>query len=192
MLADLWAQTLSTAITVIVLALLAALTRRAPAQFGDLTVLRLPTAMQVVAWVGLLFFTGLLALVIVELVRHPDDVKKLRTAAIGVPLCLGLIVIVLAERRVQLGFDDEGIGGRTAFRGLRRVAWRDLVQVTWSNGGYWFRLRDRDGNVLRVSAWLQGHHLAVDKLCQHVPAVVWQRAVQQWRARTGHRDQAER
>jgi hypothetical protein len=184
--ADTWTHAISGTITALVLAALVKFSRGEPTQFADLTVLRLPKAMQVMVWVCILFFSALLVGMIVLAALDPDDAKMQRTAMVGVPMCVAFILPIMAELRVQLGFDDHGIGGQTAYRGKRRLAWSSVTKVTWSNAGYWFRLCDRNGEVLRVSAWLQGHHHFVERMCAHVPVEVWQRAVEQWQQRMGH------
>ena len=180
---DLLTHGITAAVTTLVLAALAPLALRAPKRIGDTTELRLPKAMRIVAWLGIAFFSSLLIGLVVMLQIDPDDQKLVRTAHIGVPLFTLLAMGALGELRVRLAFDAEGIGGQTAFRGKRRVAWRDIVDVRWSNAGYWLRLEDRHGTVLRVSAWLQGHHLVVDMLREHVQKQAWEQAVRGWSKR---------
>lgn len=180
---DLLMHGITAAVTALVLAALAPLALRAPKRIDDTTELRLPKAVRIVAWLGIAFLLSLLVALVVMLQLDPDDPKLVRAGCIGVPLFTLLTVGTLGEMRVRLAFDAEGIGGQTAFRGKRRVAWRDIVDVRWSNAGYWLRLEDRHGAVLRVSAWLQGHHLVVDMLREHVQKQAWEHAVQGWSKR---------
>lgn len=176
-------QGITTGLTLLVLGALAPLAFRAPQQIDGAALLRLPKPMRVVCWVAIAFFASLLVGLAIALWIDASDPKLVRAAWLGVPLVAILTIGALCELRVRLTFDDEGIGGQTAFRGMRRVAWRDIIDVRWSNAGYWLRLQDRHGEVLRVSAWLQGHQLVVGKLKEHVPASTWKRAVDGWAQR---------
>ena len=174
---------ITAALTIFVLGLLAPLARRAPQQVGDSSVLRLPKRMRVVCWTSIALFVSALVGLTVSVLVGAGDPKLVRLLWIAVPFVTILTLGALGELRVRLSIDAEGIGGQTAFRGQRRIAWRDIVDVRWSNAGYWLRLQDRNGEVLRVSAWLQGHALVVDMLQQHVARQVWQRAVDGWSKR---------
>jgi len=62
------------------------------------------------------------------------------------------------ESRVELLVDENGIFGRTAFRGHRHMPWSRIVDSRFCSVG-WLTLRARDGKVLRVPRMLRGFHV---------------------------------
>lgn len=182
MLADAWTNGLTAAITAAVLAALAPLALRSPATSGSQRVLVLPKTMRILALASAALFVGLLAWAAMSALTDSDP-KLLRTLFLAGPLLLLLALAAVRETRVRLAFDDEGIGGRTAWRGHRQVRWDAIVEVRWSNAGYWLYLRDRQGEVLRVSAWLQGFPAVVEALRSHVAPERSRHALERWAAR---------
>lgn len=141
-------------------------------------VLQYPKAMRWFLWSGAAFF----ALVILG--AWFDGVmsgRGFRVAWLASGVLGTLVVATSAEASVRLLLDAHGIGGRTAFRGRRAIAWRDVESVGYSLGNRWFVLMDRHGERLRVSTLLQGHQALIAALETHVPEAVWRGAVASWR-----------
>lgn len=106
-----------------------------------------------------------------------------RQTLVATPILGALATLALLEPRTRLRCGEDGIGGRTAFRGMRHVRWDDVIEVTWSNAGYWLRLVDRQGEVVRISGWLAGFPDAVQRLSSRVAPVVWRSALAKCRDR---------
>lgn len=70
----------------------------------------------------------------------------------------------------------DGLEGRSAWRGVRTIAWDDLEEVRFSPFHAWFEFRDRTDRAIRVFAFAAG----VDELLRvteaHVPAGILSRA----------------
>jgi hypothetical protein len=181
-----YTQGVTAGVTIAVLSALAPLAMRTPEAHQGTTVLQLPKIMRLLVWFGMAFLAAVLAVGIWSLIAGSAAPKDERAMWLFGPFVLVLVVVAFREMRVHLELDEEGIRGRTAFRGQRAIAWRDVIAVSWSNSGYWFKLTDRQGETLRVSAWLQGHKLVVEKLRQHVQESAWDRAIQQWQRRVSN------
>lgn len=182
--ADALSTALTTAITGLVLAALTRMAMRASPlrDFDGELLLVYPRSLQIVAWVGALFLGGL-AIGVPVAAALQDDAGLWRLAMVATPVLGTLAALAVLEPRTKLRCGEKGIGGRTAFRGTRHVRWDDVIEVTWSNGGYWLRLVDRQGQVVRVSGWLAGFPDAVQQLCTQVSQVVWKAALDKCRDR---------
>ena len=180
-----WQHAITVASTAAVLAAFARVAMRPPtAQSGDVVVLRYPRALRWFLLLAVAFLSALLISVLWPLFAGNATDKDVRSAALGVPMSLLFIVFASCEGRVMLAVDHAGIGGRTAFRGQRRVAWRDVVDVRWSKRNHWFVLVDRHGTKVRVHRFLQGHAAVPARLREHVPEPVWRDAVAAWERAT--------
>lgn len=181
---DALSTALTTAITGLVLTALARRARRStPLRVSDGELLLVyPKFIQIGAWVGSILLGGL-AIGVPVVAALQDDAGLWRLAMVATPGLGTLAALALFEPRTRLRCGEEGIGGRTAFRGTRHVRWDDVIEVTWSNGGYWLRLVDRQGEVVRVSGWLAGFPDAVKQLCAQVSQVVWKAALDKCRER---------
>jgi hypothetical protein len=74
---------------------------------------------------------------------------------------------LLIEAYVTLGsYDSTGISLRSAWTGHKRQRWSDLVSADFNAAVGWFRLRFRDGTLIRVSTLLLGHGAAMEQLEQ--------------------------
>jgi hypothetical protein len=175
-----WQHAVTTALAIVVLGCLVRFAAsRLPHREGDHIVLRYTGWMFVVGIVAIVFAGALVALC-TALVFAKGDARSLRLAALGIPFFTALLVASVAEMRVHLALDGDGIRGRTAFRGQREIAWKDVTEVTWNGGCQWWRLRDRHGNTLRISGWLPGQAIVVRMLQECVPRDVWADAVAAW------------
>ena len=178
-----WQHALITALTLLVTGILARFAAaRLPQRDGDHVVLRYTGWMRALGIFGIVVFGGLIAMC-AALVFVRGDESSLRLATFGIPVFTALLVAAVAEMRVHLALDGDGIRGRTGFRSHRAIAWTDITEVKWNNVGYWWRLRDRHGNTLRISGWLPGQDLVLRMLQQCVPREVWAVAVA---TRDGH------
>lgn len=182
--ADAFSTALTTAITAVVLAALARMAMRAsPARDGDGELLLVyPKFMRIIGGICALLIGGL-AIGVPVAAALQDDPGLWRLTLVATPILGTLAVVALLELRTGLRCGPDGIGGRTAFRGTRHVRWDDVIEVTWSNAGYWLRLVDRHGEVVRVSGWLAGFPDAVQQLCSQVSRVVWRAALDKCRDR---------
>lgn len=178
-----WQHVITGTLTAAVLAYLVKLAARPPDVQGDVLVLRYPRVLSVIVWVGIVVFGGGAIAVSIPLVMGTASAKDERTAVFALPTCLVFLagfVAGLREMRVTLHVDREGIRGRTAFRGHRSIAWREVAEVKWAPANKWLVLVDRSGNKLRVSILLRGHEAVVMALREHVPEPVWRKAVAAW------------
>jgi hypothetical protein len=182
--ADALTIALTTAITGAILVALARVAMRASperVENGEL-LLVYPRPMRIGASICALLLGGT-AIGLPVAAALQDDASLWRLTLIGTPILGALAVLALLEPRTQLRCGEDGIGGRTAFRGERHVRWVDVIEVTWSNPGHWLRLVDREGKVLRLSGWLAGFPHAVQHMCTQVPPVIWKAAIGKCRDR---------
>jgi hypothetical protein len=180
-----WQHAITAALTAAVLAAFAGFAMRpAAAQSGDVVVLRYPKALRWFLLLAVAFFSAALIGVLWPLFAGNATDKDVRNAALGIPMSLLFIVFASCEGRVTLAVDHAGIGGRTAFRGQRRIAWCDVVDVRWSKLMFWFVLVDRHGTKVRVNGFLQGHAAVPARLREHVSEPVWRDAVAAWERTT--------
>lgn len=182
--ADAFSLALTTAITGLVLTALARMAMRAPPSRDDdgELVLVYPKFMRVTAWSCSLLLGGF-AIAVPVAGALQEDPAMWRQTLVATPILGALATLALLEPRTRLRCGEEGIGGRTAFRGTRHVRWDDVIEVTWSNAGYWLRLVDRQGEVVRISGWLAGFPDAVQRLSSRVAPVVWRSALAKCRDR---------
>lgn len=169
---------MSDAITAGVLARLLRASLSRPAirnQQGDVE-LRTARPMRIFVGIAIALF-GSAALGVPAAAWLQDDAELWRLTRVATPFCGILAVGALCELRVRLFANDLGIGGRTAFRGHRQVRWKDVTEVTWSNRSTLFRLVDRNGEVVRVSCWLQGFPEFLQLLRTQVGRTVYEQAL---------------
>lgn len=176
-----WQHGLTAALTMAVMAGFAAYARKQPPLAEGKAELAYPPVMRGFLWFATAFFAAGVGYCCWALLGGATEPKDVRGAMLGLPLSLLLLVPSYCERRVALQMDLEGIRGRTSFRGQRAIAWADVVAVTWSRGNYWWKLRDRHGNTLRLSGFLRGQEAIVAMLQAKVPERVWTKAVAAWR-----------
>ncbi|MEL6427939.1 MAG: PH domain-containing protein [Planctomycetota bacterium] len=86
----------------------------------------------------------------------PPDPELDEVIWTAVPIIGVLGAVSLLEIFVRYQVDEEGIRGRTAFRGTRSMRWEDVVEVKFSNTMQWFRLQSSDLTTLRASGLLRG------------------------------------
>jgi Bacterial PH domain len=172
-----WQHAFTIALTLVVTGVLAHFAAaRLPQRVGYHVVLRYTGWMRALGIFGIILFAGLIAMS-ATLVLVEGDERSWRLAAFGTPFFAAMLVATVAEMRVHLALDGAGIRGRTGFRAHREMAWKDITEVTWNNACYWWRLRDRHGNTLRISGWLPGQDMVVRMLQACVPYEVWADAV---------------
>lgn len=178
-LADFWTTAITSATATVVLALFALLPRRQPKLESGQLVLQLARPMRWFTRFAVALFAALLTYALVDALVT-GEAESWRALMLGVPVLGPLIVIAERELRVRYSFDEHGIRGTTAWRGEQAVLWRDLISARWSNSGYWLRLDGQNGEVLRISGWLQGFDHMLAALVQNAPAAVGE-AVLEWR-----------
>lgn len=179
-----WQQICAAAFSVGMAVAMAALTRaarRPPVLNGDRLLLRYPVAARWLFWCGALLMVVCLAGEVRPFIAGTAGPFQARTLALAATMTVVFLVAAWREGGLWLEVDGVGIGGRTAFRGQRRVAWRDLVEVRWHRRFQHFVLIDRSGQRLRVPRLLQGHAVVPMMLREHVPEPQWRDAVARWR-----------
>lgn len=184
---DITRTVVTTAVTSLVLTGLALWTLRSPKLERGELVLQLSTPMR---WIVRFAIAGMVGLLVAGTVQVwiGTDPKTERAMWFGVPVLLALIVAAARELRVRLVFDEHGVRGQTAWRGEREIAWNDVVSARWSGVGYWLRLDAGDGEVLRISGWLQGTEHLIAVLEAKAPPCAGPsiaKAIAGWRRRPG-------
>ena len=95
-----------------------------------------------------------------------------------VPLVLGLYLVsaglstlfVWEAGRFYLLATPVGLEGRSAWRGLRVIAWDDLEAVAYSPPNAWFEFRGRAGERVRAMTFADGVHDLLRVVEENVPA----------------------
>ncbi|HEX5052864.1 MAG TPA: hypothetical protein VFZ65_13900 [Planctomycetota bacterium] len=172
-------------VTAVLMAWMASASYRGVAFVGDAVLLaysKVQRTVLAVAW--LLCVAGCVAL-LWPIVGGAPTAEELRRAAVAGPLAIVFGVVTFAEGRVRLVMDGVGLRGRTAFRGLRQVAWAEVVEVRYSFLGHWFLVRDRAGEKLRVPCFLHGMNAFITALRAKLPQQRVAKAIAGYKKRVG-------
>ena len=157
------------------------LSNRPPAITGDAIVLRYPLPLRAIFLVAGTGFPALCAYLWVGVVNGTVRQGLMLTAVISV-VFLPLALYSLMQLRVVLQIDRDGIGGRTAFQGRRRILWEEIASVDYSRAYSSLRLRDRAGETIRVSRLLRGHQAVWTALEGKVDPNIWRAAAAAFQA----------
>lgn len=61
-------------------------------------------------------------------------------------------------------FDDESLTFQSLWQGKRRFTWSELRSISFNKHLHWYVLRFRHGRAIRISIYLNGHGLLLDKI----------------------------
>jgi hypothetical protein len=93
----------------------------------------------------------------------PDGGMALAVSIFGVFALMGAQCIAdYYMDRFEVG--DDALSFRTTYGGSGRTGWAEIVEVSYSQSAKWFRLRLRDGKVVRVSAMMVGLPALAERL----------------------------
>lgn len=180
---DSTARAITTTVTVVATgALMAWFLRKAeapPEVEGGAVQLRYPRVIRILAKICGVVFLVMAAGLAIAVAIDPADDKLRRVSWLAIPMFAVLGSVTLFETRVHLQADEQGMRGRTAFRGHREIRWDELVIVYYSGGLSTFKLVDRSGNCLRMSRYLRGHQQIVD-LLRKLPKRVAGKAIEKY------------
>lgn len=164
-------------LTALSIGLLVWLARR-PARidpFDDTRVLAYPWAVRVVGWLGLLMAVGVCILAF-----GVEGVANARQAVIVVLFTLGFgsmgACLILDSTYTRVLLSDRSITALVPWRNPRTIAWEDVVRVRYSGAGSWFVIEGREGEKIRVSAFLTGIGTFAREIRARLPCSVYEEA----------------
>ena len=89
--------------------------------------------------------------------------------------------------RIRVSWAETAVVLHSPWRGVRTIQWTDLTDVRFSQAAGWFVLRDRAGEVIRLSMWLGGLTELLQDLRSRAPANLWPQiddSVSNWKNRS--------
>ncbi|MBL8751019.1 MAG: PH domain-containing protein [Planctomycetes bacterium] len=181
---DWFAQTLTALLTALVLAALLKAERRSPDLAGGSAVLEYSRGVRWFLRGAAIAFALLLTWALVAAFLPGGTARDVGLVAAGFLVLGPLAIFGFFEPRVRLAITASGIGGRTAFRGRREVAWSDVTRIRYSAVSANWTIEGR-GEKVRVSRYLVGSASLVTAFETKLPPEIWRAAVDAWRKHPG-------
>lgn len=125
-----------------------------------------PTAMLVLAVLGVLFFCG----VTIAAMIWPDERHPVLAAVMlgGFILLPGALLADYFFARHTVTDDGMEFGRMSGKRGAFR--WAEVKRVYFGHMGHWFKLELQSGEIVRISAFQMGLPAFADCVLRHVPS----------------------
>lgn len=135
---------------------------------GD-TLLRYSVFLRVVAWVlALVPLTLLVWIMGTFRFQSPERAALVAGGLLSLSVLSGLLLLEAA--RVRIVLSKEGITSESPWRRVRTIPWNQVVDVSFSALNRWFIVRSVQGEVIRVSVFLNQLDEFIAKVKQHLPA----------------------
>lgn len=181
---DWLAETITAVLTALIVAALLRAERRSPDLIGTSAVLEYSRGVRWFLRGTALTFTVLLAWTLVAALLPDAAPRDVALAAMAFLVLGPLAIFGFSEPRVRLAITASGIGGQTAFRGRREVAWSDVTGIRYSAVSANWTIEGR-GEKVRVSRYLVGSGSLVTAFESKLPPELWRAAVEAWHKQAG-------
>jgi len=97
------------------------------------------------------------------------------------------LALLIEFTRIRVSWEETNLVLHSPWRGVRTIRWPELAEVRFSQTAGWFVLRDRTGEVIRLSMWLGGLAELLQDLRSRAPADLWPQideSVSSWKKRS--------